>query len=119
MIIQGYKSVSELGNNNLESLKLIEITQIDIYNSPDHSFIINENKSIVNFLSSNVSKIEDVCDCVTEFYSGNDKEFLKVKNKKIRNSKKYDIIDNNIVEYNCDPTLIDGIKDNTKNLFRL
>lgn len=114
LIIQGYKSVSELGNNNLESLKLIEKTQIDIYNSPDHSFIINENKSIVNFLSSNVSKIEDVCDCVTGFYSGNDKEFLKVKNKKIRNSKKYDIIDNNIVEYNCDPTLIDGIKDNTK-----
>lgn len=56
----------------------------------------------------------DICDCVTGFYSGNDKEFLKVRSKDIRNSKEYDIVNLDKVEFECDSKLVNGILNEKK-----
>jgi len=78
-------------------------------NAPDYSFATNGDKPIVNCLNLTELKIGDICDCVTGFYSGNDKDYLKVRDKSIRNSKKYEVVNLDCVEFNCDASLVDGL----------
>ena len=108
-IIKGFNSVEELGNNNIETLKRIKLKQKDVLQTTDYSFITNGNKSLVDCINSTKLKIGDICDCVTGFYSGNDKEYLKVKNKTIRNSKNYDLVKLHSVEFNCSSNIVNGI----------
>jgi hypothetical protein len=110
-IIKGFNKVEELGSDN-KNLQTITLKQKDVLNSPDHSFITNGNKPLVDCISLAKLKIGDICDCVTGFYSGNDKEFLKVRDKTIRNSKKYETVNLDLVEFNYDANVVDGIKSN-------
>jgi hypothetical protein len=67
--------------------------QRDILNNMDYSFSIGNDviTRVVN--DKNVTRIGDIADCVTGFYSGNDKTYLKAANVNIRNAGKYEIID--------------------------
>lgn len=107
-IIKGFSKVEELGSNN-DNIRTFNLKQKDVLNSPDYSFATNGEKPIVNCLNLTESKIGDICDCVTGFYSGNDKDFLKVRNKTIRNSKRYEAVNLDLVEFNCDASLVDGL----------
>lgn len=107
-IIKGFSKVEELGSNN-NNIRVSYFKQKDVFNSPDYSFKANGDKLIVNCLNRASLKIGDVCDCVTGFYSGNDKEFLKVRDKSIRNSKRYGVVDLDLVEFNCDARIVDGL----------
>ena len=107
-IIKGFSKVEELGSNN-DNIQTFNLKQKDVLNSPDYSFVTNGEKPIVNCLNLTESKIGDFCDCVTGFYSGNDKDFLKVRNKTIRNSKRYEAVNLDLVEFTCDASLVDGL----------
>ncbi len=107
-IIRGFTKVEELGRKN-DNIISFTLRQKDVMNSPDHSFSTNGEKPIINCLNHTESKIGDICDCVTGFYSGNDKEFLKVRDKTIRNSKRYEAVNLDLVEFNCDASLVDGL----------
>lgn len=107
-IIKGFNKVEELGSNN-DNIQTFNLKQKDVLNSPDYSFVTNGEKPIVNCLNLTESKIGDICDCVTGFYSGNDKDFLKVRDKTIRNSKRYEAVNLDYVEFNCDSSLVDGL----------
>ena len=107
-IIKGFNKVEELGSNN-DNIQTFSLKQNDVLNSPDYSFATNGDKPIINCLNLTESKIGDICDCVTGFYSGNDKDFLKVRDKAIRNSKRYEAVNLDFVEFNCDASLIDGL----------
>jgi adenine-specific DNA-methyltransferase len=109
-IIKGFSKVEELGSNNV-NIQTFSLKQKDVLNSPDYSFATNGEKLIINCLNLTESKIGDICDCVTGFYSGNDKKFLKVRDKTIRNSKRYDAVNLDLVEFNCDASLVDGLNN--------
>jgi phospholipid N-methyltransferase len=108
-IIKGYKSVSELGSSISGNIHAIKSTQKDVLSNSDYAFISNKNPLISECIKTTNETIGNLCDCVTGFYSGNDKEYLKVLSKEIRNSKKYDTVDIKKVTYNCDASIIDGI----------
>ncbi|MFO7867869.1 MAG: N-6 DNA methylase [Bacteroidales bacterium] len=108
LIKKGFKKVEELGSDN-ETVQTITLQQKDVLSSPDYSFVTNGDKQLVDCFNLTKLKIGDICDCVTGFYSGNDKNFLKVRDKTIRNSKKYDAVNLELVEFNCDASLVDGI----------
>jgi adenine-specific DNA-methyltransferase len=107
-IIKGFSKVEELGSNN-DNIRTFNLKQKDVLNSPDYSFVTNGEKPIVNCLNLTELKIGDICDCVTGFYSGNDKDFLKVRNKTIRNSKRYEAVNLDLVEFTCDASLVEGL----------
>lgn len=113
-IIKGYKSVSELGNNDLENIEKVSLKQDNVLSNSDYAFITNGNQQIISCINESSFTIKDVCDCVTGFYSGNDKEFLKVLSKEIRNSKKYDTVNVDKVSYDCNESFLYGV-DNEKN----
>ncbi|MEZ4983550.1 MAG: N-6 DNA methylase [Saprospiraceae bacterium] len=107
-IIKGFSKVEELGSNS-DNIRTFNLKQKDVLNSPDFSFATNGDKPIANCLNFTESKIGDICDCVTGFYSGNDKDYLKVRDKTIRNSKRYEAVNLDFVEFNCDASLVDGL----------
>lgn len=85
----GYSTVKDLGKN---PKKIYSFTQKSIFNNPDSAFYLVDEPQVLKILQSTSIKIGDIANCVTGFYSGNDKVFLKVKSKEIRNSKRYDIV---------------------------
>lgn len=113
-IVKGYKSVEELNDKNLKHIKRNSLKQSEVYTNNDYAFINTENIPLSTLIRKSELTIGDICDCVTGFYSGNDKDFLKVRSKKIRNSKRYEAIDIEKVEFECSPSLVNGIS-NEKN----
>ena len=110
-LIKGYKSVDELGNNNLENLNNLEIQQQNVLNNNGYIFLTNKNQNISDCIKETGLTIGDICDCATGFYSGNDKEHLKVLSKAIRNSKRYDEVEKDKITYDCSTRPLDGIED--------
>jgi len=108
-IIKGYNSVNELGVEEVQHLTTLSLKQKSILENNDFAFITNENSDVISCIKLSKETIGDICDCVTGFYSGNDKEYLKVLNKDIRNSKRYDAVDLNKTTYECSVKLKDGI----------
>jgi adenine-specific DNA-methyltransferase len=104
-----FKEVSELNTGNGVFSDFI---QSDFYENKDHAFYFNRD---VNFqiLSKSDLCIGDIAHCVTGFYSGNDKEFLKTNAQNHRNAKYYPTIQkvdiaSNYLDY---PDLLNGIPD--------
>ncbi|MGB1204412.1 MAG: HsdM family class I SAM-dependent methyltransferase [Chitinophagales bacterium] len=108
-IIQGFQSVQELNAEGIKHIKSIALNQEAIYANNNHAFTINTNPKISSLIYKPPITIGDLCHCVTGFYSGNDKEFLKVRNKKIRNSRRYNTIELNKVEFNNNVTMVNGL----------
>ena len=80
--------------------KTYTFTQNSILKNPDHAFYLVDEPKILQALQSITLTIGDIADCVTGFYSGNDKIFLKVKSKHIRNGKKYEVVDEEQIRQN-------------------
>ena len=110
-IIKDYKSVEELGNKNVTHLTELNIQQKSVLNNDGYIFLTNTNPKVSDCIKETKTSIGDICDCATGFYSGNDKDRLKVLSKEIRNSKRYDEVDKEIITYDCSSRPIDGIEN--------
>lgn len=109
-IYKSFNSVEELGKNELQHLTKLKFKQEDILNHEGHVFLTSKNQDISDSIRNAQITIGDICDCATGFYSGNDKARLKVLNKSIRNSKKYDVVDKTKITFDCSSKPLDGIK---------
>ncbi len=112
-IIKDYKSVEELGNEHLEHLTKLNVKQKNVLSNDGYIFLTNTNPNVSACIKQAKKSIGDICDCATGFYSGNDKDRLKVLSKEIRNSKRYDEVDKEQITYDCSSRPLDGI-DNEK-----
>jgi hypothetical protein len=110
-IIKDYKSVDELGNNNLKHLTNIEIQQKNVLNNNGYIFLTNTNPDVSACIKQSEINIGDICACATGFYSGNDKDRLKVLSKEIRNSKRYEVVDKEKITYDCNSKPLNGIEN--------
>jgi len=108
-VIKGYQSVGELNHKNLKHIKKIVLKQSDVLANQDYAFLTTGNTKIHLQIQNATQTIGDLCDCVTGFYSGNDKEFLKVRHKKIRNAKRYETVDLTKVEFECNSGMTNGL----------
>ncbi len=101
-VVSGFDSVEELGRRNLSHVKINTFKQKTILESIDHAFFIKDDDKIIALINSDKKRICDIAKCVTGFYSGNDKEYLKVISKDQRNGKKYEVIEKSRIatEYN-------------------
>jgi len=71
--------------------------QKDVLAQADHALFISDNPAVTHHINTAVSKIGDIAACVTGFYSGDDKRYLRSGNIAVRNGKKYAIVDSDLV----------------------
>ena len=103
-----YASVQAL--QSAESVKKYSFYQKDILCQPDAALFVAENKKVTQCLNSASCYIGDVAECVTGFYSGNDKHFLRTASVNNKNRKKYEPFKNDLAFKGHDVPL-DGIND--------
>lgn len=68
------------------------LKQEDIFKTKQHRFILARNSENLILLNSDKT-LGDVADIVTGFYSGDNTRFIRVKDKTVKGSKNYEIID--------------------------
>lgn len=108
-IYKNFKSVDELGKNELPHLTKLKFIQENIINNDGHIFLTSKNHNVSDAIRSAKLTIGDICDCATGFYSGNDKDRLKVLSKSVRNSKRYDEVDKTKITFDCSSRPLGGI----------
>ncbi len=113
-IYKDFKSVEELGKNELQHLTKLKFKQENVLNNNGHIFLTSKNQNVSDTIRKAELTIGDICDCATGFYSGNDKDRLKVISKSIRNSKKYDEVDKTKITYDCNSRPLNGIETEKK-----
>jgi len=100
-VINGFGNVEQLNDINDNNLKSYKFTQATIFNNPDHAFLIAENSNVLKLINQSKFKVEDIADCVTGFYSGDDKRFLQVISADLKNGKNYDLVNLETINKDC------------------
>jgi len=115
-VITGLKSVAELGVLG-EALKkhhrIFALKQSNIYENISHALFISEDPKISYLIDHGAVRIGDIADCVTGFYSGSDKKYLHPIAGKIKNAKKYKVVDPSLIcdDYISKEDILEGIKE--------
>ncbi len=115
-VITGLKSVDELGVLG-EALKkhhrIFMLKQSGIYENISHALFISEDPKITHLIKHSAMRIGDIADCVTGFYSGNDKKYLHPISEKIKNAKKYEVVNKSLIcdDYMSKGDILEGIKE--------
>ena len=87
----GFSHVNEITSQSAGTTRVY--SQSDIYSNVDSAFFFNSNERINELINGIFTqKIGDIASCVTGFYSGNDKLYLRPLNAEVRNAKKYEPI---------------------------
>ncbi len=111
-VVNGFSDVEQLNNIDNENLKTYSFRQEDVFNNPDHAFLIAENTNVLKLINQSKFKVGDIADCVTGFYSGDDKRFLQVISADLKNGKNYDLVHCETInkDYKSNPGILNGIE---------
>ncbi len=93
-IFNSYRSVSQLTRVHVASFFIPVKAVID---SDDLAIIVSDDLAAVALINSSERTIDDVAFCVTGFYSGNDKIYLKSSSSNVKYSKRYSTVNFNDV----------------------
>lgn len=110
-VITNFSSVQQLVKLNEDSLKVYSFSQKEIFSNPDYAFLISDNSNISKAINESEIKIGDIANCVTGFYSGDDKTFLQVKSLDLKNGKNYKLVNQNQInrEDKFNANILDGL----------
>ncbi|MBS3921518.1 MAG: N-6 DNA methylase [Nitrosarchaeum sp.] len=109
-VLTNFSTVEQLAEVKKEELKVYSFSQQEIFSNPDYAFLISDNSSISKAINEAELKVGDIANCVTGFYSGDDKTFLQVNSPDLKNGKNYDLVDPNKInrEYKNATNILDG-----------
>ena len=112
-VINGFEDVEQLNNIGNKHLKTYSFKQEDVLNNPDHAFLIAENSNVLRLINQSKFKVGDIADCVTGFYSGDDKRFLQVISPDLKNGKNYDLVNIESIntDYKNNTEILNGIEN--------
>ncbi len=74
VVRKGFTRVEDLPQGATQQL---EFSQQEILDNLNHAFFVGESKELAAFINQADLRIGDIADCVTGFYSGNDKKYLR------------------------------------------
>jgi tRNA1(Val) A37 N6-methylase TrmN6 len=111
-VLTSFTEVDQLASISKEELKVYLFSQKEIFSNPDHAFLISDNLSVADAINNAPLKIGDNANCVTGFYSGDDKTFLQVNSPDLKNGKNYNLVNTNKInrDYKKLSTILDGIE---------
>jgi tRNA1(Val) A37 N6-methylase TrmN6 len=109
-VINQFSIVEQLADMDNTALKKHIFQQKKILNNPDHAFFIADNSNVLKVINETKLKIGDIADCVTGFYSGDDKRFLQVISPDLKNGKNYNLVTVETVtgNYKSNHDILDG-----------
>src|SRR5690606_24135194 len=112
-VVNGFSNVEQLNEMSFSGLKRYSFLQKDISNNPDHAFLIAENSNVQQLINNSKLKVGDIADCVTGFYSGDDKHFLQVIRSDLKNGKNYDLVKIETIntDYKNNAAILNGIEN--------
>lgn len=89
----------KLADGDYSVAKNVEsISQEKILSSVDYSFLLGGNTRIRKLINEAKITLGDVADCVTGFYSGDNKTYLVARDNSVKGSKGYQIVDTAFAE---------------------
>jgi len=111
-VINGFSNVEQLGYSSTKQIKSYSFIQSDILGNPDHALLIADNSKVGLTINNAKLKVGDIAFCVTGFYSGDDKTFLRVISPDLKNGKNYDLVDGNLInrDFQKIPNILEGIE---------
>ena len=95
----GFSSAHELIEGSSFSGTRVLRKQRDIYGSTDHALHLHSTPGVVELIGSTTTRLGDLADCVTGFYSGNDLRFLRHNCPGARSAKRYEQITEELVTF--------------------
>lgn len=113
-VITGLRSVDDLeslGSEPARHHKVFTFSQGEIYRNTDHALLLAEDNHISNLIKHKNTAVGDVAACVTGFYSGDDKKYLRPISREARNAGKYEPVDEERIcaDFLDVPDILDGI----------
>jgi hypothetical protein len=110
-VVTGFKSVQELGAGAGRQVFISE--QEQLLENPSHVLYITENPLVSSLIKSCPKTIGNIAHCVTGFYSGDDKTFLRSASGTHRNFRRYLPVDPEKIcaAYDSIPEILKGIDD--------
>ena len=110
-MINSLTSVDQLNDIHDKKLKRYKFSQKEIFSNADYAFLISEDTKITDAIRNSKEKIGDIANCVTGFYSSNDKIFLQVNSISLKNGKNYNLVDAESInrDYENISCILDGI----------
>ncbi|MFN8368618.1 MAG: N-6 DNA methylase [Candidatus Kapaibacterium sp.] len=111
-VVNGFNCIEQLANTSDKNLRTFSFSQKGILQNPDFAFLIADNSNVVRAITNTKLKVGDIANCVTGFYSGDDKTFLQVNSPDLKNGKNYDLVDENSINRNYlnNPDILNGIE---------
>lgn len=93
-----------------------EIAQNKVMRSEDYAFLLGGNTKVRKLINDSSVKLGDIANCVTGFYSGDNKKFLAITDNSIKGSEKYLFIDKTLIENNYlnISNIIEGLSNGKK-----
>ena len=112
-VISGLKKVSELTKFNEGQHRIYFFSQIEVYENIDYAIFISDNPKVTYLINSSNTRIGNIAECVTGFYSGNDRKYLYRSSNNLKNRSKYKIIDEKLVckNYYQKSDILQGINE--------
>lgn len=89
------RDLNKTGKAETQEIETYLIKQHEVYANPDHALFISNDQKILELIANSKYRIADIADCVTGFYSGNDKNYLRHNFGIHRNIKKYNQLKEN------------------------
>lgn len=111
-VVNGFSNVEQLSDTSDNGLKSLAFTQSEILANPDHAFLISDNALVAKLINDSKLKIGDMANCVTGFYSGDDKTFLQVTSLDLKNGKNYGLVEQRNInrDYRNIKNILEGIE---------
>lgn len=111
-VLNGFTNVEQLCQIKETALNVFTFTQREILSNSDYALLIADDKKVTEAINDLNLKIGDIANCVTGFYSGDDKTFLKVNSLDLKNGKNYDLVDAHSVnrDYVNMSNILEGIE---------
>jgi hypothetical protein len=110
-VLRSFKNVEQLSKNCESELNTFSFRQQQILDNQDYALLVSDDLKVTEAINNCQLKIGDIASCVTGFYSGDDKTFLQVHSHELKNGKRYNLVDHNLVnsDYQNIPNILDGI----------
>ncbi|MDR0703811.1 MAG: N-6 DNA methylase [Planctomycetaceae bacterium] len=110
-VFYNFSTVEQLTNLNESNINQCVLSQKDILENSDSAFFVTENMDVLQAINKSRLRIEDIANCVTGFYSGDDKQFLHAIDANTKNSKKYKGVIPEMIccDYKNRTDILDGI----------
>lgn len=108
IVRKGFSRVEELAHKVAVPL---EFSQRETLNNLDHAFFVSEQNGLTALINQPGQRIGDIASCVTGFYSGDDKKYLRPINSQLKNAKNYQLLPPALINRNylTEPALLDGL----------